>query len=185
MAQAPAPPRDVELTDGRLVLRPARPDDAGPFLEAVTESIPELSRWFPWAHEGYAPSEAEEWMRITMESWDAGRSHELFVFSDGRFLGACGLNDIRERRANCGYWVRTSATRRGVCSAAVRLAARWGFETLGLARIEIVVPVGNTPSERAAVKAGAVREGVLRRRIPIAEPPLDATLFSLIPDDLG
>jgi RimJ/RimL family protein N-acetyltransferase len=86
--------------------------------------------------------------------------------------------------ANLGYWVRTSATGHGVATTATRLAARFGFEELGMQRIEIVAALDNIPSQRVAEKSGAKREGVLRRRLLIRGESLDAVLFSLVPEDL-
>ena len=79
-------------------------------------------------------------------------------------LGGCGLSQINRnhRFANLYYWVRTSRTRQGVARRAIRLAARFGIESLGLQRVEVVVQVGNVASMRAAEGAGAQREGVLR-----------------------
>ena len=87
--------------------------------------------------------------------------------------------------ANLGYWVRTSAARRGVATNATRAVARYGFEELGLQRIEIVAAVRNLPSQRVAEKAGAVREGVLRKRLLIRGEAHDAVLFSLVAEDLS
>ena len=70
-------------------------------------------------------------------------------------------------------------------TAAVRLTAEFGFRELGLHRVEIVAAVGNDASQRAAQKAGATREGVLRNRIVLRGEVLDAVMFSLIPQDLG
>jgi RimJ/RimL family protein N-acetyltransferase len=85
---------------------------------------------------------------------------------------------------NLGYWVRTSAAGRGVASKASRLVARFGFEELGLHRIEILAAVSNVASQRVAEKIGAAREGVLRKRLLIRGEPQDAVMFSLVPEDL-
>jgi RimJ/RimL family protein N-acetyltransferase len=85
--------------------------------------------------------------------------------------------------ANLGYWVRSSATKRGVASAATRLIARFGFRELGFQRLEIVAATGNGASQRAAEKAGATREGVLRKRLLINGQPHDAVLYSLVAED--
>ena len=63
--------------------------------------------------------------------------------------------------------------------------ARFGFETLELRRVEIVVAAANVASARVAAKAGATREGVLRNRITIRGTSHDALMFSLIPSDLA
>ena len=87
--------------------------------------------------------------------------------------------------ANLGYWVRTSATGRGVATKAAHLVARFGFAQLGLHRIEILAAVDNIASQRVAEKVGAVREGVLRKRLLINGESLDAVMFSLLPEDVG
>ncbi len=106
--------------------------------------------------------------------------------SDGRPLGICGLNnfDRENRLANLGYWIRTSSARQGVATAGIPLVARFGFEELKLNRIEIIVATGNIPSQGAATKIGATREGRLRNRLIVRENVYDAIMFSLIPEDL-
>jgi RimJ/RimL family protein N-acetyltransferase len=61
----------------------------------------------------------------------------------------------------------------------------WAFESTELVRLEIVVATGNTASHRVAEKVGAIREGVLRRRLLLHGHPHDATMFSLIRDDIA
>jgi RimJ/RimL family protein N-acetyltransferase len=87
--------------------------------------------------------------------------------------------------ANIGYWVRTGATKRGVAAGAVRLAAQFGFEDLGLSRIEIAAIPENIPSRRVAEKAGAKLEGIARNRIVMHGQAYPAALYSLLPEDLA
>jgi hypothetical protein len=79
---------------------------------------------------------------------------------------------------------RAGCTARGVATAATHLIVRFGFEVLGLTRVEIVVDVDNGPSLRVAEKVGAVREGVLRNRLVTGDRVSDAVMFSLVPEDL-
>jgi RimJ/RimL family protein N-acetyltransferase len=83
-----------------------------------------------------------------------------------------------------GYWVRTGATRRGIAPQAVRLVARFAFETLQLSRLEIFVRPENIPSRRVAEKVGAKFEAIARNRIVQHGRAYDAALYSLIPSDL-
>jgi ribosomal-protein-serine acetyltransferase len=85
--------------------------------------------------------------------------------------------------ANLGYWVRSSATRRGIATRAARLVGEFAVKQVGLLRAEIVVAVGNKPSLRVAEKCGAKREGVLRNRLIVREQVLDAVMHSLTPQD--
>jgi RimJ/RimL family protein N-acetyltransferase len=61
--------------------------------------------------------------------------------------------------AALGYWLVPAARGRGLATAAARLLCRWGFEELGLERIELLVEPGNAPSRRVAERLGAVPDG--------------------------
>jgi ribosomal-protein-serine acetyltransferase len=80
--------------------------------------------------------------------------------------------------------VRTGQTGKSVATKAARLAARFGFEQLRLNRIEILAAVDNVGSQRVAERVGAIREGVLRRRLLIRGQAQDAVMFSLVPEDM-
>lgn len=113
-----------------------------------------------------------------------------FVITDtetGAYLGGVGLNQIDHlnRSANLGYWVRSSRAGRGAASTAARLVAHFGFEELGFYRFKIVAAVGNIASQRAAEKAGAVREGVMRKSLLLHNQLHDAVLYSLVAEDMN
>ena len=166
-----------------LAIRFPHPDDAVLVAEAVGESLAELSRWMPWARPGYAVPDASEWIEAQAAARDDGSAFEFLVCdARGGLLGACGINSINRgnRFANLGYWVRTSATRRGVAVGAVALVAAWSVEHTDLERLEIVAAVGNVASQRVAEKAGALREGTLRSRLSIHGRQHDAVIYSLI-----
>jgi RimJ/RimL family protein N-acetyltransferase len=179
---------ETELSDDRIRLRTFRAEDADALYEAARESIAELSIWLPWCHENYSIEETKEFIGSRELAAQGGEWYSFGIFErdSGKFLGGVGINFINRvhQMANLGYWVRTSATGRGIATAATRLAAKFGCEQLSLQRIEIVVAVENEASQRVAEKAGATREGVLRNRLLIRGEKLDAVLFSLVPEDL-
>ena len=179
----------MTLVDGDILVRPLELTDEQSLFEAVRESIPEVSPWLSWCHENYSIEETREFLesRVEKSQGDEWYSFGVFDRSNGeRFLGGVGLNFINRvhQFGNLGYWVRTSAAGKGVASKASRLVARFGFEKLGLHRIEIVAAVSNIGSQRVAENIGAVREGVLRKRLLILGEPHDAVLFSLVREDL-
>ena len=179
---------DLEFSDGLVLVRPYRPDDCDAIYEAVRESIPDLSPWVSWCHAYYSIDEAKFFLKTQAEWWKEGSVYNFAIIDavDDVFLGGCALNriDRTNRFANLSYWVRSSRTGKGVASAASLLVARFGFEELGLNRIEIVVATSNVASQRVAEKLGATREGILRHRITVRDKVYNAVMFSLIPDDL-
>ena len=128
-------------------------------------------------------AEAIEWTRTRAALAAAGQEYSFaIVDANGRFLGGIGVNQINglHRFGNLGYWVRSSATGRGVATAAVRQVVAFAFRETDLVRLEIVCAVGNERSQRVAERAGALREGILRNRLLLRGQPIDAVMFSLV-----
>jgi RimJ/RimL family protein N-acetyltransferase len=179
---------NAELRAGNLLIRPFAAADIDAVYEAVRESIMELAAWLAWCHADYSKEETTAHILNSREAWQRGEEFSFGIFDaeTGAFIGGVGLNQINRqyRMANLGYWVRTSRVGRGVASMAARRVARFGFEELGLQRIEIVVGFENRASQRTAEKTGARREGLLRKRLRTKGQPLDAVMYSFIAEDL-
>lgn len=179
---------DVVLTTDALLLRAFQLEDAEAIYEAVVDSKHDLQRWLPWCHEAYAIGDTIEFLKGRGEAFQTAgeRAFAIVERATGSLVGSIGINqlDNATRRANLGYWLRTSATGRGYAATATRLLARWAFETLELDRIEIVVAAGNERSQRVAERVGATREGIARKRLRCRDVQHDAVIFSLVRDDV-
>lgn len=90
----------------------------------------------------------------------------------------------KDRRASLGYWLAPAARGRGVASCAVRLIARWAFETLHLARLEINCGPDNHGSQSVALRCGFTREAVLRSHQAFRGARRDTVVFSLLTGEL-
>jgi ribosomal-protein-serine acetyltransferase len=180
---------EAQLIGHRLLLRPFRDDDDNRLYEAVRESMADVSPWLSWCHQDYSIDESRQFISSRAQAADSDEWYSFGIFEkDTRtLLGGVGLNFINRvhQIGNLGYWVRTTAAGRGIATQAARLMARFGFEQVGLHRVEIVVALPNVASQRVAEKTGAVREGVLRNRLLIRGVAHDAVMFSLIPKDLS
>ena len=179
----------TEVTDGTIVLRPFRLDDAAQVYKAVRESLTDLKPWMSWAYDAYSQQDAENFIQIARARWEE-RSLFAFAIVDalrGDILGGCSLSHIHPiyHYCNLGYWVRTLRQGAGIAGQAAKLAARYGFELGGIIRAEIVVAVGNKKSIRVAEKVGAHYEGILLNRMVVGRAIYDAHMFSLIPQDFG
>jgi RimJ/RimL family protein N-acetyltransferase len=168
-----------------IILREYSDSDAEEFTNAILESVESVGHWMPWCSRGYTVSDALQWFSDCRKRETAGAAYEYGVFSlsTGKFLGGAGLNALQHQHKLCnlGYWVRQTAQRQGVASKCVQALSHYAFHQLGLHRIEIVVAVGNTASERVAVKAGAVHECIARNRLYFNGAPMPAHVFSLVP----
>lgn len=177
-----------QLTDGTVLLRPHRPEDCDAMHAAVMESIQEVSLWLPWCHAGYSREEAEGFITLAGEAWQQATQFPFGIFGaeNNAFLGGIAINHIvKPNRLGCvGYWVRTSRTKQGIASAAVRLVSQYAFDSLGLTRLEIACIPTNISSRRVAENVGAKFEAVARNRIVMHGTAYDAAVYGLVPEDM-
>jgi RimJ/RimL family protein N-acetyltransferase len=176
------------MSHPNIQIRPYQPSDAGEVYQAVRESLPQVSLWLPDLNEAITLEIVQAYIAIQPEQASKRQAYNFVIFDadDLSILGGCGLTQINWQHgyANLYYWVRTSKAGRGVASSATMQLARYGIQSLGLQRIEIVVAAGNLASLRVAEKVGAEREGLLRNRIHVNDEWHDAFMHSLIPSDL-
>ena len=166
-----------------ISIRPYALDDIPRLFEAAIESRTDLGSWLPWCHPGYSIEDSRQWVESQIPAFQHGTEFSfVIVDAANRLLGGCGLNylDRPNRRANLGYWVRSSDRGRGVAMAAVKLLVAWAFANTDFCRLEIIASVEHLPSQRVAEKAGAVREGVLRSRIKLHDRMHDAVIYSVV-----
>lgn len=172
----------LSIDSDRLCLRRYEPADDADLYRAARASIAEVYPFLVWCHPGYSLAESRGWLKTIKSEWDKGLSY-AFAIRDRRtdeFLGGCGLNRIDENpMMNLGYWIKTPAAGRGIATEATRALAQFGFDYLGLIRIEIVMSVRNHASRRVAEKAGGHFEGTLLSRLFLHGEAHDARLYSL------
>ena len=175
------------MTQSSVEIRAYRPGDEDALYEAVCESIPEVSRYETWCHPGYGRQEATDYVNFWIETREKKQAFYFAVEErvSGVFLGSCGLSgwNSNHRHAMLGYWIRTSRTGQGVATAAARQVASYGFEDLGLIRIELPIAASNLASRRIAEKIGAVQEGISRNRLILPEGPVDVVIYGLLPEE--
>jgi RimJ/RimL family protein N-acetyltransferase len=181
--QFPDPP----LADEFVLLRGWRTDDVPERLMGYAD--PSVQR-FSWpgtteyteadAHRFYAYQEqtrvrGEELSFAFVEPSDADA-----VLGGGSVYGI----NPEQRRGAVGYWLSPAARGRGVATHATRLMARWAFDVLDLARLELTCGPDNEASQRVAERCGFTREGLLRSHMTFKGGRRDTVLYSLLPGEL-
>ena len=182
-------PPDPPLTDGVVSLRPWRRDDVA-VLPGLISGDPEIERWLELMPSPYTKRDAREWVTRTAEAWRTGAFLPFAVLDaeTGDVVGGLGFNSIDAETASgeIGYWLTASARGHGFTARALRLVTRWGFDALGLERVQVRAEVENTASCRVAERAGFQREGVIRsvRFNPRLGRRMDFVLYSALPGEI-
>ena len=172
------------LTRGGVTLRPWRADDAGAVAAICDDD--EVIHWLPAMPNPYTLADGEEWVGDAERKWREQRWANFAVedAETGRLAASFGLRiEPEHERGEIGYLVGRDWRRRGVAATCVALLTDWGFDDLGLERIEIRADVRNVASRRTAAAAGYRLEGVLRGAMTVQDERVDDALYALLPDD--
>jgi [ribosomal protein S5]-alanine N-acetyltransferase len=165
----------------RLILRPVRPTDHDRVqgliddydVAANTMSIPHP---LPEGH-------AATWLHRGDDNPDSF----LFIValkSDDLPIGTIGLHrDAENLSGTIGYLIGRDYRNAGYATEALRRIIRFGFETLGLNRIEADHFTRNPASGRVMHKAGMKCEGVLRQHIFKWNVLEDIAVYSILREE--
>lgn len=148
-----------------LTLRPWAPGD----VDALVKNANDRRVWinvrdrFPHP---YTREDAEGWIAYCAANAQPGE--HLAIVVAGEAAGAIGLErfqDVHRNTAEIGYWLGAAYWGRGLATEAVVAMTRYGFEELGLMRIQAGVFDWNGASARVLEKAGYTLEGRMRRHV--------------------
>jgi ribosomal-protein-alanine N-acetyltransferase len=149
----------------RLVLREIRPEDA-PEIHAIFGD-PEVMRYYD-AEPTADLAAAVEIVDKLAERFRtrSGIRWGIAIRNDDKLVGTCGYNSlaVTRHRAEIGYDLRRTHWKRGLMSEALHAMCAFGFDALGLHKIEARVMIGNVDSDRLLQRLGFRVEGLLRDR---------------------
>lgn len=153
---------DPVLRTGLVLLRPWTRDDVPAIVTACQD--PAIARFSPVIPFPYAESDASAWLESQEPMRLAGEGLDLAVVhrESGSVLGAIGLGNVSTtlRSASIGYWLAAEARGRGYMTTATCMLARWAFDTLGLARLELTTDPHNDASQRVAERMRLPARGI-------------------------
>lgn len=170
---------------GGLDIRRLRRSHAPQWFSAVDRSRAELLKWEGWPHAVGSEEEAHKLLENAEQDWDTGRAFHCGIFDADALVGCVTVSNIQWdcRCGDLGYWVDTASRGKGISLWAARCLIDYGFSVLKLQRIELVIRVDNTASQRVAEKLGASFEGVARKRIFYPDRAVDARIYAIVKED--
>jgi ribosomal-protein-serine acetyltransferase len=170
-----------------LALRPFRRKDASAMHEAVRASLPELSKYLPWAVD-YQRSVTSQFVKDSIGAFASGRAYDFAIRhldDDDAHLGNVSVWFVS--RANgvgeVGYWIRSDLAGRGIGTEATARALQVAFEELEMHRVTARIAIGNVASERIVQKLGFLKEGTLRDEVRVGPRWLDHSVWGLLENE--
>ncbi len=160
------PPAFPTFETERLILRPFTQADAPAVYEHVREwDVASTTLNIPHPYE---PEMAESWIRSHAMLAAAGEGITLALVEreTGTLVGSIALRlSPPHDRGELGYWVGRPWWGRGYITEAATTLVRYGFETLGLNRIQAHHLTRNPASGRVMQKLGMTHEGRIREHV--------------------
>jgi ribosomal-protein-alanine N-acetyltransferase len=172
------------LTTRRLILRRIMPGDAESLFAILSDeetmefyghephqSIDDTIDVIRQIEERYARKEALRW--------------GIILQGEDRLIGSCSLFHFDESFdcAETGYELNRAFWGKGIMTEAMSTVLTFGFNELGLHRIEAVIDIANEHSKNLLLKLGFTYEGNLRQRFPFRDQFLDEHYFGLLKDE--
>ena len=157
------------------MLRPFRPDD---FEAAAAASSDPAAVWvsmMPADDGAGVVAYYDECLRdgILVHLVIADRQHNGYL---GEVMLLLGEHDVGE----LGCIVAPQVRGRGVAAEAFELLARWAFDTLGVARLQVFVAESNAAALGLAKRTAFHREGVLQAYWELDGARIDVVLLARI-----
>ncbi len=172
------------FSTNRLLLRQIVPGDAEALF--AIRSDEEGMKFF--GHEPHASlDETKDVIKLMEERYVRKEAlHWCITFrGEDRLIGLCSLFHFDEgfHCAETGYELNRALWGKGIMTEAMPAILTYGFNELGLHRIEAVIDIENVRSKNLLLKLGFSYEGNLRQRYFLRDQFLDEYYFGLLKDE--
>ncbi|WP_190813436.1 GNAT family N-acetyltransferase [Saccharopolyspora pogona] len=162
-----AHPAEVIILES-AVLRRWRGDDLTEMHQVVTEALPQLRPWMPWAAGDYPLEAATEFLDLCDRNWRSGDAYTYAITVDGAIAGCIAM----ERRIDpggleIGYWLHPGHTGRGLATTSAAALVDEAFALPGVDHVEIWHDAANTASQGVPQRLGFT---CVDRRSPTRDP---------------
>lgn len=156
------------LETDRLILRGMRVSDTEDMFEyARCPSVTQYLTWNPHTD----PAETREYLTYVGQRYRTGDFYDWAVVDreSGHMIGTCGFTSFNcpHDTAEIGYVLNPAYQGKGLATEAVRRVLDFGFDELGLHRIEAHFMEGNDASRRLMERVGMTFEGYARESMRI------------------
>lgn len=173
------------LENWAVRLEPLRPAHAEG-LRAASAGDPDIFRYMPASLDGHS---FDTWMRWSLSVAETGQEWVWTAIENttGQIAGSTRYLNVAldHKRVEIGHtWYARKHWGSPVNPAAKLLLFTYGFEVLGLNRIELKTDARNARSRAAIAKLGAKEEGIFRRHMVVQGGVVrDTVYFSVIRDE--
>ncbi|KAF0823121.1 GNAT family N-acetyltransferase [Cytobacillus firmus] len=173
------------LETERLILREATEEDAKDMFVYLSDQL-------VVKHMGISACETPEEVLGEIEWYKSiytngtGIRWGITLKDSGKVIGSCGFlnRNPKHYRSEVGYELSREHWGKGIANEALERVLKFGFEHLGLERIEALIEPKNLSSQKLVERQGFTREGLLRHYEYTNGKFDDLYMYSILKGDL-
>lgn len=123
-----------------------------------------LNQWLNWPKDTKSYDDLNKFAVQSIKEFAESKSMTCSIIYKGVAVGAGGFNSITPslKKALIGYWLGSQFQGKGIMTRVVKFLIQYGFDELGLEKIETAHALGNEPSQKIIKAAGFIQEGTIK-----------------------
>lgn len=149
---------------------------------AVEANRVHLSKFLPWVSDIQSSADYIAYIKNCEVLFAENKEISFVILLNEVPVGRIGLHylNLQNKNAAIGYWITEKAQGKGIIIRSCRAVMSYGFQELGLRRIEITAATINLKSRAVPEKLGFQKEGVMRQVELVNGEFLDWVLYSML-----
>lgn len=169
----------------QITLRPLMPYQAQTVFNAIDENRLTLREWIGWVDEHQSVADTQDYIDNALEKYGNYNGLDAGIWYGDQFCGKINFNSwsLRNYKADLGYWLLAPYQGKGIMTQSIRAMLQYGFDIVGLHRIELFCAVENEPSKAVAERLNFTHEGIMRRGERVRQQYFDAHVYAILQDD--
>jgi ribosomal-protein-serine acetyltransferase len=158
---------------------------AAPLFNALDKERARLSEFLPWIDEMKTLADFTSYIKNCEWLYEQKREVSFIMIFNEMPVGRIGLHhlNLQNKTGAIGYWITSNAEGKGVVTRSCKKMIDYGFNDLGLHRIECKVATTNVKSRAIPEKLHFKKEGILRDAEWVNNKYNDLFIYSLLSDE--
>jgi len=150
------------IATSRLLLRQFVSDDIGNVFKGL--SNPNVIKYYGVSYATIDATKQQLLFFSDLEKNQTGIWWAICSLDNSIFFGASGLNNLsnEHKKAEIGFWLLPEFWGQGIITEALPQVCDYGFNNLGLHRIEAIIEVENKKSKNVMEKVNFINEGTMK-----------------------
>jgi ribosomal-protein-serine acetyltransferase len=153
------------IINNKLELRLLETYHADTIYQVIEQNREYLSEWFPWVKNTLNAEHSKAFIEFELRRFANNNGFSAGIFYNDQYVGNISIHEINwnAKMTSLGYWLSAEHQGIGIMTTCCREKLTYGFEILGLNKIEIRARTDNEKSRAIPVRLGFKEEGILRQ----------------------